>query len=960
MPFPIESAYGRRSWLRIALILVLLQASVSWADSGTLNSWRHQLSRTQRLAENDVSSALQEAQRLQLQLPADASPADHAQVLNLLSRIENYKLETEHAIAHAQQAQALAAQYKDRIDQAEADLNLALGKTRWGQLDHLDELILHCTELLEGSNRPDLLSEAMGMAALIYLRKGMFDDAKRTVDIARQSGDTVALAYAHWSGARLFTSSDSSKVGLRLAMDMYEHARLANNLRLQSAALVEWGSILGSDGDYTGGEQRIREAINIARRTGMSAGLGIGLYALAENLHMQGKITAAVTVLDELVALYEKHPHRTGLWWALYVRSGYAQELGRNGEADAEHAWRLAEEIGMPLYLVKSAQRLAAIDVSRHDWKHAYEHTAKVSEMLERAAGDGSGARLTMLAKHFEEDSKRRRIEALARENERQQAQQRWMLMMTLLGGASVFIAGMLLFLAQQRRVNRRLAEINRQLKFSRDQLWESEWLLSNLAMHVPGFVYTYRLGPDGYGSFPYTSPGIRELLDLSPADVRDDMMPLHLRMHADDRPKIEAALAESAANLSEFHVEVRALNPAKGEKWVEIRSTPVRMPDGSILYYGIMTDITQRKSMEVLLQVGEHRYRTLVENLPDAVVRYDRNYRRILANSAFYRTSGLTEEDAIGNSPIETGVAWPSNIGLDAYQEYLRSVMETGQAANVLLISSYPGNASNQYFAYYDYRLVPEYAPDGRLIGVLGIGHDVSELKNMHIQLQESQTMLRALVERNESIREAERRHLAREVHDELGQMLNAVRLNLIVLERRFGRENPEMRGMVGTMLEHLGNTIAIARNIVLALHPTVLDAGIALALDWLVREFDRSAGIACHLAVDQGIALDESQSMVVFRIVQESLTNVARHSGASWVEVVLVQDEAMYRLEISDNGRGFDVSLPRTRKSLGLIGMRERVFMLGGALDLTSTPGEGTVVRIAFPVIQIKEEIQ
>lgn len=933
----------RGYWLWVSLLILMMQVGVAWAGADTLESWRNQITLTRQLAERDAPAALQDAQRLQAQLPTDALPTDRVRVLNLMSHIEAYLIRIEDAVAHAKQAQDLAAQYKDKVGLAEVDLSLALAAVSQGQLEQLDTLIPHCMEMLEGSNRPDLLSEAMGLAAMTYQRKGLLDDAvavsMRSLELARQSRDPMALAYAYWSEDRLFLLSDRPLEAREHIRHMLDQARIAGSLRLQSAALVDWARWLNNQGDFSGAEQQIRTSVDYARRTGIPTALTVSLYALAENLHMQGKTAAAIEVLDEVVAIYEKHPHKTGLWWALYARSEYAQSLGRRSDVDAERAWNLAQEIGVPLYLVKSSQRLAAIAASRNDWKHAYEYTAKVSKMLESLAKDGSGARMAVLAQRFEEDSERRRIEALTRENERQQAQHRWMLM--LLGSVGVVMVGVLLFLAQQRRSNLRLVEVNRQLQ-------AEEHRFRTLVENLPDAVVRY----DRNCRRILANSAYYEVTGFKEEDVIGKT-PMEVHVNGNVGPNAFQAHMRSVMTSGQTANLLSRFTGKDGRLvYLDYRLTPEYGPDGTLLgLLGIGHDVSELKHAQALLQEREAEFRTLVELSPDVIIRYDENLRRTYVNPTYIRLNGTMGDSVLGKTVSE---AYFYDEQKAAYQTELHLVMEYGQSRDFHL--KWP--AIEGGLLHMHVRAVPELDDAGKIRSVLVVGRDMTGQKELELQLQESQTMLRALAERNESIREAERRHLAREVHDELGQMLNAVRLNLIVLHRRFGGNNTEMKGVMETMLEHLGNTIAIARNIVLALHPTVLDAGIATALDWLVREFRKSSRIDCRLTVDEGVVLDQTQSMVIFRVVQESLTNVAKHAAASAVEISLSRHDGLYRLEISDNGHGFDVDEPRARRSLGLVGMRERVFMLGGTLDLTSAPGAGTIVHIKFPMMQAEKE--
>jgi signal transduction histidine kinase len=151
--------------------------------------------------------------------------------------------------------------------------------------------------------------------------------------------------------------------------------------------------------------------------------------------------------------------------------------------------------------------------------------------------------------------------------------------------------------------------------------------------------------------------------------------------------------------------------------------------------------------------------------------------------------------------------------------------------------------------------------------------------------------------------------------------------------------------------MKEAVDRTIGIVRNVTSALRPAALDVGLAAALEWQADEFTRRSGIECLLHADEDVELDDGQATALFRIVQESLTNVLKHAHATHVEVTLDAPGDAIRLEVSDNGRGFDAAGQPQRGKFGLMGMRERVLVLGGRVDINSAPGTGTSIQVSLP---------
>lgn len=200
----------------------------------------------------------------------------------------------------------------------------------------------------------------------------------------------------------------------------------------------------------------------------------------------------------------------------------------------------------------------------------------------------------------------------------------------------------------------------------------------------------------------------------------------------------------------------------------------------------------------------------------------------------------------------------------------------------------------------------------------------------------------------------EEELKSIAREVHDELGQMLTTLHMDISVLRIRFGKRNRELMEMVQNMTGLVDRAIHGVRNVAENLRPVALDIGIVSAIEWLCSDFTAHASIPCVLHTSGGrIDLDEARVTVLFRIVQESLTNVARHADASRVDIYQSLSAGDLCLEVKDDGKGFDSdTLAMKQKSYGLLGMRERALSLGGMFRVTSTEGKGTVVSVRIPL--------
>lgn len=224
--------------------------------------------------------------------------------------------------------------------------------------------------------------------------------------------------------------------------------------------------------------------------------------------------------------------------------------------------------------------------------------------------------------------------------------------------------------------------------------------------------------------------------------------------------------------------------------------------------------------------------------------------------------------------------------------------------------------------------------------------------LQKSELSLERSNQQLRDLTIRREEAREDERKRIARDLHDELGQILTALRMDIALLRIRFGKDNPILVDQVKNILGRLDSTIQVVRDVAAKLRPSVLDLGIVAALEWQVAEFATRSDIQFELKIgDPNIALDSERATAIFRIVQESITNVNRHAEAKAVVISLEKQGDDYVLEIVDDGKGFE-SEKSGKKTFGLLGIRERVLMLGGSVAIVSAPGKGTRITVRIPI--------
>ena len=225
-------------------------------------------------------------------------------------------------------------------------------------------------------------------------------------------------------------------------------------------------------------------------------------------------------------------------------------------------------------------------------------------------------------------------------------------------------------------------------------------------------------------------------------------------------------------------------------------------------------------------------------------------------------------------------------------------------------------------------------------------------ELHRKNERLRESEDKLRRLAAHLISVREEERAHIAREIHDELGQVLTGLKMEVTWLARRL-KEAPLIE-KTDSMCRLIDSSVQTVRKIATGLRPEMLDdMGLVAAVGWQAKEFQKRTGIRVRIKLPPESAKpDIDVATTMFRIFQEILTNVARHSRATRVDIEIDVDDERVRMEVSDNGVGIPSSDLNGRKSLGLVGMQERAFLFGGEVSITGAPGQGTRVCVTIPM--------
>jgi len=356
-----------------------------------------------------------------------------------------------------------------------------------------------------------------------------------------------------------------------------------------------------------------------------------------------------------------------------------------------------------------------------------------------------------------------------------------------------------------------------------------------------------------------------------------------------------------------------------------------------------VVRDVTARQRQEDELREAARYTRSLLDAVFDPLVMINTEGIVTDVNPAAEQITGLTRAQLIG-SDAASKFTDPQRL----YDGFARVVAE-GQ------VHDYP-----MAIRHTSGRVIPVMCNaslyrdgQGRVVGAFASARDVTESQRIQQEITASRQRLRELAVQTEAARESERKHIAREVHDELGQVLTALRMDLSFLGKQNFADAAALQQKADAMKALVDRAIQGVRNVASSLRPAAMDMGLVSAIEWVCSEFAVRTGIVCelHAAQDQ-VDLNEGRGVVLFRILQESLTNITRYAQASRVDVSLGLRYGKLWLEVRDNGQGFDPAAARQKKSYGLLGMQERAIALGGEVEIDSTPGQGSRISVTIPL--------
>jgi PAS domain S-box-containing protein len=365
----------------------------------------------------------------------------------------------------------------------------------------------------------------------------------------------------------------------------------------------------------------------------------------------------------------------------------------------------------------------------------------------------------------------------------------------------------------------------------------------------------------------------------------------------------------------------------------------------------GAVQDVTERKKAEDELRQTYQRLSYHVENTPLAVIEWDKDLYITRWSEQAEKIFGWKASEVLGRNRYDQDfpIVYKEDEEKVAKVDY--ELMQGLVDRNLSLNRNYTKEGKVIYCEWYNSVLRDE---KGNVITILSLIQDVTERKRTEEKLNESYEQIRSLSEHLRSIREEERKYIAREIHDELGQYLTVLKMDVGVLNKKLNHTDDFVQRKLNGLSDNIDNAVHTVRRIASELRPTVLDElGLAAAIAWHLEEFEKRSGIKTHFTEpEKELDLPEPVKTNLFRIFQESMTNVARHANATDVTIDLTPSKGHLTLSIADNGIGLATEVLSQKKTMGILGMKERTAIIGGTYEIQSAPGKGTLITVKVPL--------
>lgn len=506
------------------------------------------------------------------------------------------------------------------------------------------------------------------------------------------------------------------------------------------------------------------------------------------------------------------------------------------------------------------------------------------------------------------------------------------------------------------------------------DKLQDNGWEAEGVALYNNGKLSTnsrYKLNDSVYGRIPENrsfcfpngvhhlfpdDPILQQLKAESCAGVTlwgAEGRPIGLILVIGRKPLLDPRLTEmvlkqvsirAAAELEHRQLE-EALMESRNELEKQVKE---RTAELQIINEQLRNEIKIRRQQEQSLIIAEEKYRTVADFTYNWETWINPQGEYIYVSPSCKRISGYNVEDFMQNPQLFVLIAHPEDRAM--VEDHFVKALKGDVAIGALEFRIITREGKERWIGHH---CQPVYDANGRFMGQRGSNRDITQRKEAERILLDSQKHLRLLSVRMDAITEAERTRIAREIHDELGHLLTALKYDVEGLINQSDLSAENLKSELGVMIDMVDSLIDSVRRIATDLRPGILDhLGLFPAIEWQIKQFRLRTKICCSYTLEESdMTFDKNETSIVFRIMQEILTNITRHSEAKHVDILLIRKDRDFVMEVKDDGVGFDPGESNRMSSLGLIGMKERALSIGGEIQIISHPGMGTTVRLLLP---------
>jgi PAS domain S-box-containing protein len=480
---------------------------------------------------------------------------------------------------------------------------------------------------------------------------------------------------------------------------------------------------------------------------------------------------------------------------------------------------------------------------------------------------------------------------------------------------------------------------------FEEYELIGEKLTLLNMAMESAGIgTWVFDLA----GNKRYFDQKACQLLGFAPGQYKRTEKEFLGVTHPEDRMELKFLLSEAVRKKIDFENEFRVILPDGTVRFLIAKAkTILDNKDIAIRLIGLVWDITEQKFHQITLQENIRKTNSIVNNLNGAVFRCkcDEEMTMEYISEGVKDLSGYPSWDFLMNRVR----SFASLIYIDDKERVMKSIRDALIEKNHFTIEYRIVSAQNEIKWIWE-RGRGVFAKDNA-IAIEGFFSDITDKKKVEEELKSSLEQQHQLTRYIEKVREEERVAISRELHDDLGQALTAVKIDLGTIRQNVFEKDVILR--ISKVSELVSETIKTVQRLTSQLRPQIIDdLGLESAIEWYTKEFEERSRIKIILALNSGFVIAPDASLIIFRVMQEALTNIARHSKATKVNIGLSKNGDNINLRISDNGIGISEDEIKSKKSFGIISMRERAASLGGTFEVNRDKNGGTVVKLIFPL--------